>query len=202
MSAVTAVFFDIGGVLLTKGWDRGQRRATINSFSLDWEEFAYRHDSIAPDFSIGRVDLDEYLYRTIFYRDRGFTRPEFVAAMKAHSREIEGSLDIVAELAATDVSLATLNNESRELNEHRIEAFGLRRFFPVFLSSCYLGVKKPDRMMYRLALEITQRSPEECLFVDDRPLNIECALDVGMTGIQFEDAPRLRADLVNIGLLS
>ena len=189
-------------MLLTDGWDRTQRRTTISSFSLDWEEFAYRHDSIAADFSVGRLDLDEYLHRTIFYRDRGFTRPEFVDAMKAHSREIDGSLDIVAELAATDVFLATLNNESRELNEHRIEAFGLRRFFPVFLSSCYLGVKKPDRIMYRLALEITQSSAENCIFVDDRPLNIECALDVGMTGIQFEDAVRLRTTLAELGLLS
>lgn len=201
MTGVTTVFFDVGGVLLTNGWDRHSRRATIDAFELDWEEFRDRHDFVAHDFEIGRMDLDQYLRRTVFYRERRFPPEEFVALMKAQSAELPGSLDVVAELSAAGITLATLNNESRELNEHRIEKFGLQRYFTVFLSSCYLGVKKPEAAIYRLAFQLTQRRPEECLFVDDRSLNLECALDEGLGGIRFESAEQLRAEFVSLGVL-
>ena len=202
MTGVTTVFFDVGGVLLTNGWDRHSRRAAIDAFELDWEEFRDRHDFVAHDFEIGRMDLDQYLRRTVFYRERRFPPEEFVASMKAQSAELPGSLDVVAELSAAGITLATLNNESRELNEHRIEKFGLQRYFTVFLSSCYLGVKKPDAAIYRLAFQLTQRRPEECLFVDDRSLNLECALDEGLGGIRFESAEQLRAEFVSLGVLT
>ena len=202
MTDVTAVFFDVGGVLLTNGWDRRSRRATIEEFGLDWEEFRDRHEFVAHDFETGEIDIDAYLHRTVFYRQRAFTSEKFFATMKAQSIALPGSLEVVAELSASSLFLATLNNESRELNEHRIEAFGLRRWFNVFLSSCYVGVKKPDRAIYRLAFQITQRPPQECLFIDDRPLNVECAIDEGMQGILFERADQLRSVLVGRSLLS
>ncbi len=202
MTQITTIFFDIGGVILTNGWDRRSRRATIERFELDWEEFTDRHDFVAHDFETGRIDLTEYLRRTVFYRPRPFTQDAFFEAMKAHSAAIEGSLDIVSDLVADGVLLATLNNESRELNEHRIDSFGLRRLFRIFLRSCYLGVKKPEAPIYRLAFHITQRRPEECLFVDDRSLNLECALDEGLAGIRFDSPAGLRAALAERGLLS
>ena len=198
---ISAVFFDVGGVLLTNGWDRHGRRQVIDQFGLDWEEFRDRHDFVAEYFETGRMTLDEYLHRTVFYRERPFAQTDFESAMKAASEELPGSLDVVRELHDRGIFLATLNNESRELNEHRIAEFGLRSLFNVFLSSCYLGVKKPDAPIYRMALELTQRSTGEVLFVDDRDLNIECAIDVGMHGIHFDSPEQLRQELVEHGLL-
>lgn len=199
---ISAVFFDVGGVLLTNGWDRHCRRRVVDQFGVDWEEFRDRHDFVAEYFETGKMELEEYLTRTLFYRPREFTREEFVAAMKAASQELPGSLDVVRDLHDTGVFLATLNNESRELNEHRIETFGLRSLFNVFLSSCYLGVKKPEAPIYRMAMELTQRQPAEVVFVDDRDLNIECALDQGMRGIHFGSPHQLRQELVELGLLA
>ncbi len=200
--AITTLFFDVGGVLLTNGWDRNSRRRVVESFGLDYEEFRDRHEALAHGFETGQIDLAEYLRRTIFYRARDFTQDEFVAAMKAESAALPGSLELLDELAGCDVFLATLNNESRELNEHRIETFGLRRHFRTFLSSCYLGHKKPEPEIYRLAFAVTQARPDNALFIDDRLLNIECAHDEGMRGVHFTNPSRLRRDLVAEGVLA
>jgi len=192
---VTTLLFDVGGVLLTNGWDRHSRRRVVESFDLDYEEFRDRHEFLAHDFEIGQIEIGEYLRRTVFYRDRDFTEPAFVAAMQRQSTELAGSMALVEELAGRGLFLATLNNESRALNEYRIDAFGLRRYFKTFLSSCYLGVKKPEPEIYHLAFSITQASPAEVLFIDDRSLNIECAADQGLTGILFESADQLRREL-------
>lgn len=201
MSGISTVFFDVGGVLLTNGWDRHCRRAVTERFDLDWEEFRDRHDFVAHGFEIGEISLDEYLDRTIFYRERSFSKPAIVTAMRGLSQELPGSLDVVRELKANGVFLATLNNESRELNEYRIGTFHLDDVFEVFLSSCYLGVKKPEARIYELAFNITQRAPDETVFVDDRPLNLECAADQGMPGIRFTSVDQLRHDLTGFGLL-
>ncbi len=198
---IKTVFLDIGGVILTNGWDRDQRRATIDEFRLDYDEFQDRHDFVAHDFETGRLTLPDYLTRTVFYRERPFHREDFVTAMFAQSRALPGAIDFLDELAATGLQLASLNNESREINEHRIQTFGLNGRLSLFLSSCYLGVKKPEAEIYELALRITQRRPEECVFVDDRPLNLECAADVGMDGVLFTGVADLRRQLSERGVV-
>ena len=195
------LLFDVGGVLGSNGWDRNQRRRGVDHFGLDWDEFADRHDQIAESFETGRLSLDGYLDRTVFYRPRDFTTDEFSDFMRACSQPDPEALAVVADLAATGhYQLATLNNESRELNEHRIDAFELRPHFSLFLSSCYLGLRKPDLEMYRMALDITHCPPGDCVFIDDRELNIECAGDVGLDGIHFTDAATLRSDLAERGI--
>ncbi len=122
--------------------------------------------------------------------------------MMGQTKPFPDSLAIVDEVAATArYLLATLNNESRELNEHRIETLGLSENFSMFLSSCYLGVSKPEPEIYRIAIDVTQHSPDECLFIDDRSLNLECATLAGMRTIHFTDAAGLRADLAKEGIL-
>lgn len=197
---IRTIFFDVGGVLLTNGWDREQRLSTATEFGLDYEEFQDRHDFVAHDFETGHIDLQEYLSRTVFYRDREFSRAAFTASIFAHSQELPGSLDLLDELAALPLQLATLNNESREINEHRITGFGLNQRISLFLSSCYLGVKKPEQAIYELALHVTQRRPEECIFIDDRELNLECAADLGIDGLLFEDLQSLRNSLAARGV--
>ncbi|MGI9649159.1 MAG: HAD-IA family hydrolase, partial [Acidimicrobiia bacterium] len=142
-----------------------------------------------------------YLDRTVFYRSRDFSPDTFQEAMMAESKPYPEALALVGSLAASGrYLLATLNNESRELNQARIERFELDRYFSVFFSSGFLGVKKPDPAIYRLALQITQRDPGECVFIDDRDLNLECALGEGMHAIHYESPAGLRSTLAELGV--
>lgn len=201
MSEITTLFFDLGGVLLTNGWDRTSRRHCVESFGLDYEEFQDRHEFVADAFETGRLSIDEYLDRTVFYRERDFSREAFREGMLGESQPYPESLQVVADLAATGrYFLATLNNESRELNEARIEKFELDRYFQLFLSSGFLGVKKPDQAIYRLALQVTQRRPAECVFIDDRDLNLECAVTEGMRTVHYRSADQLKEELIALGI--
>jgi putative hydrolase of the HAD superfamily len=201
MSEVTALFWDVGGVILSNGWDRASRAEGARKFGLDWEEFQDRHELAFPAFETGQITLDTYLQRTIFYRMRSFTREEFTEFMFAQSREYPEARAVLADVAASGKYLqATINNEPLEINERRIQQFNLRREFKAFFSSCYLGVRKPDEGIYKLALEVTQRSPDECLFIDDRELNLECARHLQMRTIHFQNAAQLRRDLAASGV--
>jgi len=199
---VTALFWDVGGVILSNGWDRAARLAAAQKFGLDWEELQDRHDLASPAFETGKITLDTYLNRIVFYRKRPFTKEEFATFMFAQSEEFPESRSVLSSVAATGkYLLATVNNEGLELNEHRIRQFQLRREFKAFFSSCYLGIRKPDEGIYRLALEVTQRDPQECVFIDDRELNLECARALHMRTIQFRDAAQLRQDLAANGVM-
>ena len=198
--APTALFFDIGGVILTNGWDRYSRRAVIDDFGLDWEEFSDRHEFVVDGFETGRLSLDGYLERTIFYRDRDFSPGEFFDAMKDQSKPLPGMAELLTDLAGSGLLMATLNNESADLNEYRINKFSLRETFSVFLSSAWVGMKKPDKDIYQLALRVTMRPPGECVFIDDRELNLQCAAMEGMHTIHHQDASQLRASLAELGI--
>ena len=201
MADVTTLFWDIGGVILTNGWDRASRKLASQQFGLDWEEYQDRHELSFPAFEMAQLTLDQYLDRTVFYRPRPFSRDEFRAFMFAQSRELPESRAVVSQLACSGrFFLATINNEPLELNQRRIEQFGLRNDFRVFFSSCYVGARKPDAAIYRLALEVTQRDPQECIFIDDRALNLECAGRLGMRTIHFQNAAQLQDELRRSGV--
>jgi putative hydrolase of the HAD superfamily len=198
---ITTLFFDIGGVILTNGWDRDGRREAAQTFGLDWEDFQDRHDLSFPAFDAGQITLNQYLDRTLFYRSRIFTREEFTAFMFAQSKEYPEARAILAALARSGKYLiAAINNEPLELNQYRIEAFQLRRDFQAFFSSCYLNARKPEETIYRIALEVTQRSPESCVFIDDRALNLENPRRLGMNVVHHQNAPQLRKDLQSFGI--
>ncbi len=201
MAKISAVFSDVGGVLLTNGFDRGERARAVEQFGLDDADFEGRHQMLSAALETGRLDLDEYLDRTIFYRPRPFRKQAVRDFIFAQSEALPDSLAVLARLAETrKVFLATLNNESRELNLHRIQTFGLRHYFSVFFTSCYLGVTKPHQEIYRLALDLTQRQPEECVFIDDRSINLECARRLGLHTIQFLNAKQLEGDLHSLSV--
>jgi putative hydrolase of the HAD superfamily len=196
MSEIHAIFWDVGGVLLTNAWDHTERAAALEHFRLDENEFHGRHEMVVSSFERGKISLDEYLDRTVFYRSRSFTREEFRDYMLSLSRPMTDVLAFARNLAASGkYFMGTINNESRELNLHRIKKFGLRDIFRVFFSSCFVGLRKPESGIYRLALEITQINPEECCFIDDRALNLECAAKLGMRTIQMQTLEQLRGDL-------
>jgi putative hydrolase of the HAD superfamily len=191
----------VGGVLGTNGWDHEQRTAAVQEFGLDPEEFRSRHELVVTAFETGRLTLEDYLQRTVFYRPQSFTLEAFRDFMFSQSKPYPETLALMERVARSDRRLlATLNNESLELNVHRIRAFGLPNIFKLFLSSCFVGVKKPDAAIYRFALQLTQQEPAQCVFVDDRALNLECAERVGMHTIQFQTAAQLALDLRALGI--
>jgi putative hydrolase of the HAD superfamily len=201
MAKAKVLFWDNGGVILTNGWDRGARRNAVEKFNLDWADFEDRHELMLNAFECGEASLDEYLRRTVFYRERAFTPDDFKRFMFEQSQPFPEALDFLGKLARTErYVMAALNNESLELNDYRIRTFHLRDYFEVFLSSCYLGVRKPGREIYSLALQITQCDPGECAMIDDRALNLECARELGMRTIQFQNVEQLREDLARLGV--
>ena len=201
MLRISAIFWDVGGVLLTNGWDRAQREKALEQFQLDREEFNDRHEMLVSSFERGKISLDDYLDRTIFYRSRPFTRDEFRQFMFALSQPKSDELALAQELSRSGKYLmSTINNESRELNLYRIEKFGLREIFDIFISSCFVGLRKPERDIYRLALEITQKAPAQCCFIDDRDLNLESAEKLGMQTIRMQTVEQLRQELRKLGV--
>ena len=190
---ITTIFFDIGGVLLTDGWGHTSRRAAAEKFGLDWDEYTDRHEKVAHAIETNRLSLVEYLTRAVFYRERSFTREDFREFIFAQSQPHPEAIEIARRLTASrKYFMATINNEILELNTYRIETFGLRSIFPVFFSSCFLGIRKPDEAIYRLALQVTQRKAEECLFIDDREVNLECPRELGLQTTLYESASQLR----------
>jgi putative hydrolase of the HAD superfamily len=198
---VTHIFFDIGGVLGTNGWDREQRAAATRHFGLDAAELEELHGEAVAMLEQGRMSLDEYLGNTVFYRPRPYGLEEFKACMRAQSAPFQETIDLARALAGTGrYRLMTINNESAELNQYRLEHFSLRDIFVAFFSSCWVGVLKPALRIYEVALAMSQAKPESSVFIDDRERNLEPARSLGMRTIRFIDAPRLRQDLAGVGV--
>ena len=201
MPEIKGLFWDVGGVLLSNAWDHTQRQQAIEQFGLEREEFSERHELVFSSFERGKISLDEYLDRTVFYRVQPFTRDEFKRYMYSLSTPDEAALAFAKELADSGRYLmGTINNESRELNAYRIEKFGLRSIFRVFVSSCYVGLRKPEEGIYKLTLDVTQQAPEQCCFIDDRALNLEVAKRLGMHTVEMHGAEQLRTELKKIGV--
>ncbi len=201
MSAIRSIFWDVGGVLLTNAWDHTERTSALEHFQLDQKDFHDRHEMVVSLFERGKITLDEYLDRTVFYRTRPFTRNVFRDYMFSLSQPFPEVLEFAQALTNSGKYLmGTINNESRELNYYRIEKYGLRKIFRLFVSSCFVGFRKPERDIYRLALETTQIPAEQCCFIDDRALNLECAAKLGMETIKMQQLEQLRADLAKMGV--
>jgi putative hydrolase of the HAD superfamily len=198
---ITHVFFDVGGVLGSNGWDRHERAKAITRFALDADDFQRRHEDAVGIFEAGQMTLDEYLDDTVFYETRPFSREEFKAFMREQSRPFPDSIQVARELAAAGRHrLMTLNNESAELNQHRLQAFGLVPIFSAFFSSCWVGAVKPSRRIYEKARDLSQADPARSVFIDDRPQNLAPAAAMGMHTILFADAAQLRRELAALGV--
>jgi putative hydrolase of the HAD superfamily len=191
------ILFDVGGVLLTNGWDHCERAAVLNQFHLELPEFEKRHGGPNDAWERDAISAEGYLDETVFYEPRSFSHEDFLAAIFAQSMELpNGGLGILQELAASGkYMLGCLNNEAREPNEYRFHEFGLRQYFDVALSSCYVGLRKPKPPIYRRALDILGVPAERILFIDDRPENAAAATAAGMKTIWFKGADNLRRDL-------
>jgi putative hydrolase of the HAD superfamily len=203
LPTIRAIFWDIGGVLLSNAWDHTERKDALEHFHLDEKDFQARHETIVALFEEGKISLDEYLDQTVFYQNRPFTKEEFRQYMFSLSQPKPDVLAFARSLAASGKHLmSTLNNESRELNVDRIHKFGLRQIFRLFISSCFVGHRKPEAEIYRLALETTQIDPAECCFIDDRAENLKSPAALGMNTIQMQTLEKLRAELEKLGVVA
>jgi putative hydrolase of the HAD superfamily len=204
MSRFTTVLWDIGGVLLTNGWDHNERKAVLEKLRIaDREEFEERHPEPNDLWEKGTIDFDEYLQRTVFYRDQPFTPETLKSAIEAESVLLpDSAMPVLKELHAMGgLSMGQLNNESRELNDMRLRQFGLDKLLSVFFCSGYVGLRKPDPAIYRLAIEVLQKPADEIIFIDDREKNAAVASSLGIHGIHYTGSVALRAELKQLGLL-
>lgn len=197
---IKALFLDIGGVLLTNGWDRHIRRKAAETFGLDYDDMDERHHLTFDTYEEGKLSLEEYLKRLVFYTDRPFTQEDFRAFMFEQSRPIPEMIDLISRLKKRyRFKTAAVSNEGRELTGYRIKKFGLDRFIDFFISSCFVHFRKPDADIYRMALDCAQVIPEEVLYIDDRVLFVEVAQSLGIRGLLHDGFAGTRARLASFG---
>jgi putative hydrolase of the HAD superfamily len=196
------ILFDVGGVLLTNGWDHDERAEAAKQFDLDLAGLEARHAEVYPAWESGAMTGKDYLTHVIFNEPRSFSRGAFFSFMLGQSKLLpDGAMGILKEVAASKKCMVgALNNEARETNEYRFREFGIREHISVALSSCYLGLRKPDAAIYHRALDILGRPAERVLFIDDRAENAAAAAAVGMKAIRFVGAERLRTELKDLGV--
>ncbi|HEX8949632.1 MAG TPA: HAD family hydrolase [Dissulfurispiraceae bacterium] len=199
--AVTALFLDIGGVLLTNGWDRGMRRKAAETFGLDYDEMDGRHRLVFDVYEAGKLNLDEYLDRVIFHRKRAFTREEFKAFMLAQSQPHPEMIEMIREIKNRfRLKIAAVSNEGRELAVHRIRKFALGEFMDFFVMSSFIHCRKPDNDIYLIALDIAQVPPAGVIYIEDRALFVEAAAGLNIKGIHHVGYETTRTALDALGL--
>jgi len=197
----TALFLDIGGVLLTDGWDHHARKRAAARFRLDWTEMEDRHRLVSGVQEEGRLTLDEYLSEVLFDRKRPFTRAQFRRFLFAQSEPFPEMIALVARLKARyRLKIAVVSNEARELNAHRIRKFKLDRFVDSFVSSCFVHLRKPEADIFRLALDITQAPASQIVYVENTPMFVRIAEGLGIRSILHTDYQSTREQLSAFGL--
>jgi putative hydrolase of the HAD superfamily len=198
---ITTLFLDIGGVLLTDGWDRPARRRAAAHFQLEFAEMEDRHHLTFDTYEEGKLTLAEYLARVVFHQRRPFTPAAFRRFMFAQSKPYPGMIELVVQLKVRyGLRITVVSNEARELNSHRIRRFKLNQFVDAFISSCFVHLRKPDADMFRLALDISQTPPERIVYIENTPMFVRIAEGLGIRSILHTDCESTREKLALLGL--
>lgn len=198
---ITTLFIDVGGVLLTNGWDHLERKRVAKHFKLNWAEMNERHRLVFETHEEGKLSFDEYLDWVVFHEKRPFTRNQFRDLMFAQSKPFLRMLEMVAQLKAQHgLKIVVISNESRGVNAYRIRTFKLDRLVDTFISSCFVGMRKPDVEIFRLALDLAQTAPAQAVFIDNTSMFVQIAEGLGMQGILHIDYETTRAKLTSLGL--
>jgi len=199
---IRAIYWDIGGVLLTNGWDHHERERVLAEFSIDRNEYEARHPDANDRWEKGELSDDDFLAQTVFFRERSFTPQQFLDAVRQQSQWLPGGAKPVIEAARahSGLRMAMLNNESGTLNEYRIQHFGLDAYFDGFYCSAYLGMRKPEPPMFRTGLALLHQQAEHSVFIDDRETNCAAAAAVGMHAIQYKNEQQLTEALRTLGV--
>ena len=197
---VTTLFVDIGGVLLTNGWDHHARRRAAKNFQLPWAEMEERHGLVFETHEEGKLTFEEYLNWVVFYQKRPFTRSQFRHFMFAQSKPYPKMIDLVVQLKIRyGLKVAVVSNEAREVNAHRIRKFRLDRFVDTFISSCFVHIRKPDADIFRFALDIAQAPASHVLYIENTPMFVQIAEGLGIRSILHTDYRSTCAKLALFG---
>jgi putative hydrolase of the HAD superfamily len=198
---ITTLFLDIGGVLLTDGWDHHARKRAAANFKLEWAEVEGRHRLNFDIYEEGKLTLEEYLGRVVFYQKRPFPRAEFRRFMFAQSKPYPKMIDLVAQLKIRyGLKVAVVSNESREVNGYRIRKFRLDRLVDTFISSCFVHIRKPDADIFRFALDIAQAPAQRVVYIENTPMFVQIAEGLGIRSILHTDYKSTCAKLASFGL--
>jgi len=201
MAIITTLFLDIGGVLLTDGWNRQARKKAAETFQLDWDDMEERHHLTFDTYEVGKITLKEYLQRVVFYEHRTFTPEEFEQFMFAQSQPHTDMIHLIRRLKAQyQLKIAVVSNEGRELTEYRIKQFKLNEFVDFFISSCFVHFRKPDADIFQVALDIAQVAPEKVVYIEDRPMFVSVAASLGINGMHHMGYASTLAQLETFGL--
>jgi len=198
---IHTLFLDVGGVLLTNGWDRKARSRAAREFELDNEEFQERHHMVFDSYEKDKFSLDEYLNLVVFHRDRPFNREDFTKFMFEQSRALPGMINLIRKLKAHyGLKTVVVSNEGRELANYRIKRFMLMEFIDLFIFSCFVQFRKPEAGIFRIALDVSQADPRHVVYLDDREMFVEVAQSLGIAGIHHLRYGPTRAALAEMGL--
>ena len=198
---ITTLFTDVGGVLLTNGWDRKARRLACETFNLDYEDIDERHHLSFDTYEEGKLTLDQYLDQVIFHDPRSFTHADFRAFMYAQSKPYPEMIELVkAVKQLNNLRLVVVSNEGRELTTYRVETFEMRTFVDAFIFSSFVHFRKPDADIYRMALDISQETPAQGLYIDDRPLFVQIANSLGIRSFVHKNVESTRQKFIEVGL--
>lgn len=190
---ITTLFLDIGGVLLTNGWDRASRKLAAEKFNLNLDELNESHHLIFNDFETGKLTMDEYLTRLNLHKNLVFSKKELKAFIFEQSKPFNSSISYFKALKQQHkLKVFAVNNEGRELNEYRINKFALDELFDAFVSSCYVKIRKPDPDIFRIACDIAHCLPQQTIMIDDRSMFTEVAKTVGITGLQYDGLDKIK----------
>ena len=201
-SPITTLFLDIGGVLLTNGWDHHMRKHAADKFGLDYNEMDERHHLTFDTYEEGKLSLDEYLNRVVFYQKRSFSQEEFKEFMYVQSQPYPEMIELMRGLKTQHgLQVAAVSNEGRELTVYRVHQFKLGTFMDFFISSCFVHYRKPDKEIYRIALDIAQVRPEHVVYIDDRSIFVEVAQSLGINSILHSGYQTTRTSLESFGLI-
>ncbi len=201
VTAITCLFLDIGGVLLTNGWDHLARKRAARNFRLEFSEVESLHHQAFDTYESGRLSLDDYLNRVVFDRKRPFTRTQFRSFMRTQSKPYPEMLNMIRALKAKyGLKIVVVSNEGRELNAYRIRKFRLDRLVDSFISSCFVHVRKPDTEIFRLALDIAQVPTRQIIYIENTPMFVQIAEGLGIRSILHTDYHSTRAKLASLGL--
>ncbi len=200
-SSITALFVNIGGVLLTDGWGHVSRKLAAKTFNLNPEEMESRHNQVFDTYELGRLTIEEYLSRVVFYEKRPFTPAKFRKFMFAQSKSYPEMIEMIRKLKIRyGLKVAVVSNEARELNSYRIRKFKLDGFVDSFISSCFVHLRKPDEDIFRLALDVSQARPHQVVYIENTPMFIQIAEALGIRGICHTDYTSTCAKLASFGL--
>jgi putative hydrolase of the HAD superfamily len=198
---INTLLLDIGGVLLTNGWDRRARAEAVKKFNLEEEEIQERHHLTFTTYELGKLNLDTYLRRVIFYKERNFSQVDFIDFMFSVSKPFPDMIDFVKKLKHKyRLKVVAVSNEGRELNDYRINKFKLNEIFDAFVSSSYVHFRKPDEDIFKIALDISQANKDEVVYLDDRDMFVEIARELGLNGIHHLGLGETRKKLSEYGL--